>query len=139
MPLREVHLQLGIDLKTTQRQDSDISCFMRLLTHRYASILVKLSIHQWRSAELPLRRIIEKLPHLCRLLYTDRICASDLHDAISIIACGVCEKLKELKIQIQDDESKQVYWRKIIESYTEEFKDIMELYNIKFLLDIYKV
>ncbi|XP_064076357.1 uncharacterized protein LOC113401895 [Vanessa tameamea] len=139
MPLREVHLQLGIDLKTTQRQDSDIGCFMRMLAYRYASNLVTLSIHQWRSSELPLRRVIEIMPHLTRLMYTGRICASDLHDAIKIVACGVCDKLKEFKIQIQDDENNETYWQEIVRSYTEEFRDIMQLYSVEFTLKLYKI
>ncbi|CAG9558432.1 unnamed protein product [Danaus chrysippus] len=90
LPLREVHLQLGIDLELTQRQDSDLSCFMRLLGYYYANTLVTLSIHQWRSPELPLRCVLEFIPSLARLLYTGRCCERDLRAALNIISCGVC-------------------------------------------------
>ncbi|CAB3225624.1 unnamed protein product, partial [Arctia plantaginis] len=39
MCIREVHLQLGIDLKMKQRQDSDISCFVRHIAYRYADTM----------------------------------------------------------------------------------------------------
>lgn len=39
MPLREVHLEHGVDLSIAQQQDSDISCFMRMLAYRYAANL----------------------------------------------------------------------------------------------------
>lgn len=36
IPLRETHLEMGIDLKMKQRQDSDLSCFIRHVAYRYA-------------------------------------------------------------------------------------------------------
>lgn len=42
IPLRETHLQFGIDLHVKQRQDSDLSCFIRHLGYRYADTLGKL-------------------------------------------------------------------------------------------------
>ncbi|XP_039764192.1 uncharacterized protein LOC120636689 isoform X2 [Pararge aegeria] len=89
LPLRETHLQLGIDLNVTQRQDSDISCFIRYLGYRYADTLVTLSIHQWRSVEVPMRRIFELMPRLVRFLYIGLVNTADLHDALIMISCGV--------------------------------------------------
>lgn len=39
IPLRETHMQYGIDLDIKQRQDSDLSCFVRHIAFRYASTL----------------------------------------------------------------------------------------------------
>ncbi|XP_073953941.1 uncharacterized protein isoform X2 [Choristoneura fumiferana] len=39
MPVRELHLQYGIDLLPEQRQDSDISCLIRHLAFHFASTL----------------------------------------------------------------------------------------------------
>ncbi|CAH0578163.1 unnamed protein product [Chrysodeixis includens] len=139
MPLREVHLQLGIDLLMEQRQDSDLSCFIRYVAYRYMDTLVTFSIHQWRFVTFPLRRILELMPRLVRLYYVGRVKdAADLRSLFSMIACGVCERLKQVKIQIQDEEDTREYWRKAVETLTEEFTDIMELYNIKFSLTVYK-
>ncbi|KAJ8737192.1 hypothetical protein PYW07_000463 [Mythimna separata] len=139
IPLREVHLQLGIDLKMQQRQDSDLSCFVRHIAYRYAHSLITLSIHQWRFAVIPLRRIMELMPRLVRLFYIGKVQDEvDLKRLCQMIACGVCKNLKQLKIQIQDDDKKMDYWRDVVESVTEEFADIMQLYGIKFCLSIYK-
>ena len=46
--------------------------------------------------------------------------------------------LKQIKIQIQDDDDKKDYWRDVVESITEEFSDILELYDIKFCISLYK-
>ncbi|XP_050683721.1 uncharacterized protein LOC126978727 isoform X3 [Leptidea sinapis] len=39
IPLRETHLQYGIDLKYSQRQDSDLTSFVRHIAWRYADTL----------------------------------------------------------------------------------------------------
>ncbi|CAH0716170.1 unnamed protein product, partial [Brenthis ino] len=91
MPLREVHLEHGVDLSIAQRQDSDISCFMRVLAYHYAANLVTLSIHQWRTATLPIQRVVQIMPHLTRLTYIGRVNATDLRNALLIVACGVCD------------------------------------------------
>lgn len=39
MPVRELHVQYGIDLLPKQRQDSDISCLIRHLAFYFASTL----------------------------------------------------------------------------------------------------
>lgn len=92
IPLREVHLQLGIYLKIHQRQDSDLSCFFRHLAFHYGSTLVTLNVHQWRSAVFPLRRVLEIMPHLVRFFYIgvvqDEI---DLRRMLQIVSLGVCE------------------------------------------------
>ncbi|XP_045784259.1 uncharacterized protein LOC123880265 isoform X2 [Maniola jurtina] len=138
IPLRESHLQLGIDLNISQRQDSDLSCFIRHLGCRYADTLVTLSIQQWRTVEVPMRRILELMPRLTRFMYTGRVSSADVHDALTIVSCGVCEKLKQIKIQIQDEESKRQYWKKEVNKLTEEFADIMALYEIAFSIKLYK-
>nr|XP_034839216.1 uncharacterized protein LOC117995323 [Maniola hyperantus] len=138
IPLREAHLQLGIDIHVSQRQDSDLSCFIRHLGYRYADTLVTLSIQQWRAVEVPMRHILELMPRLTRFMYTGRVSAADVHDALTIVSCGVCEKLKQIKIQIQDEESKRPYWEKEVDKLTDEFKDIMDLYEIAFCINIYK-
>ncbi|XP_052746776.1 uncharacterized protein LOC112047839 [Bicyclus anynana] len=138
IPLREVHLQYGIDLNITQRQDSDVSYFIRHLAYRYADTLVTLSIHQWRTVEVPMRCIFELMPRLVRFQYTGLVNLTDLHDALIIISCGVCEKLKQINIQIQDEDSNRCYMKKLAEKLTEEFQDIMELYDISFCINIYK-
>ncbi|CAH1647626.1 unnamed protein product [Spodoptera littoralis] len=139
IPLREVHLQFGIDMYKVQRQDSDISCFVRHIAYRYANNLVTLSIHQWRFAVFPLRRILELMPRIVRFFYIGKVEDEvDLKRLFNLIACGVCKNLKQVQIQIQDDEDKSSYWKDVVESLTEEFADIMELYDIKLCLSIYK-
>ncbi|XP_075990813.1 uncharacterized protein LOC142986280 [Anticarsia gemmatalis] len=139
MALREVHLQFGIDLKMRQRQDSDISCFVRHMAFHYADTLVTLSIHQWRFAVFPLRRILELMPHLVRLFYVGQVEDEvDLRRFLDIIASGVCDRLKQVKIQIQDNKSTRAYWQSIIDVMTEEYLDIMKLYEINLCLTIYK-
>ncbi|XP_049885757.1 neuralized-like protein 4 [Pectinophora gossypiella] len=139
IPLRETHMQFGMDLNIKQRQDSDISCFVRHIAYQYASTLVTLSIHQWRFAIFPLRRIFELMPFLVRFSYVGRIDDEvDLQRMLRTVACGVHHKLKHICIQIQDEEKKRDYWRKVVDSLTAEFKDIMELYEIYFCLSIYK-
>lgn len=39
IPLRETHMQYGIDLDIKQRQHSDISCFVRHVAFRYTATL----------------------------------------------------------------------------------------------------
>ncbi|XP_048004336.1 uncharacterized protein LOC125240485 [Leguminivora glycinivorella] len=139
IPLREAHFQLGIDLTQTQRQDSDVSCIVRHLAYNYASTLAALSIHQWRFAVFPLRRVFELMPRLVRFFYVGRVQDEvDLKRMLHIIACGVCDKLKHLKIQIQDEIEKRDYWKNVIENILEEYKDIMTVLEIRFELEIYK-
>ncbi|XP_063547651.1 uncharacterized protein LOC134755103 [Cydia strobilella] len=139
IPLREAHFQLGIDLTQSKRQDSDVSCLVRHLAFNYASTLAALSIHQWRFAVFPLRRVFELMPRLVRFFYVgscqDEV---DLKRMLHIIACGVCDKLKHLKIQIQDEMAKRDYWKNVIENILEEYKDIMQVLEIRFELEIYK-
>ncbi|KOB76510.1 Uncharacterized protein OBRU01_01738 [Operophtera brumata] len=117
IPLREIHLQLGIDLKIKQRQDSD-----------------------WRFATFPLRRVFELIPRLGRFHYIGKVEDDvDLKRMFLILSCGVCEKLKQLTIQIQDEGSKRDYWRQVVDSLTSEFADIMQLYHIKICITVYKI
>ncbi|KAL4717440.1 hypothetical protein ACJJTC_000589 [Scirpophaga incertulas] len=139
IPLREVHLTYGIDLKTKQRQDSDLSCFIRHVTHYYGHILVTLSIHQWRFATFPLRRILQLIPRLTRLQYVGKLEDDiDVKRILQIVACGACEKLKELNIQIQTDVNTRAYWSQVVEKLIEEYSQIMCLYNINLCLSVYK-
>ncbi|XP_063838118.1 uncharacterized protein LOC135087208 [Ostrinia nubilalis] len=140
IPLRETHLQLGIDMKMKQRQDSDLSCFIRHVAFRYAHNLVTLSIHQWRFATFPLRRVFELMPRLVRFMYVGAVADEvDLRKMLQIIACGVCDKLKQVSIQIQDDEPKRSYWKQVADILNEEYAEIMQLFEINFCLDIYKL
>ncbi|XP_028174213.1 uncharacterized protein LOC114362855 [Ostrinia furnacalis] len=140
IPLRETHLQLGIDMKMKQRQDSDLSCFIRHVAFRYAHNLVTLSIHQWRFATFPLRRVFELMPRLVRFMYVGAVADEvDLRRMLQIIACGVCDKLKQVSIQIQDDEPKRSYWKQVADILNEEYAEIMQLFEINFCLDIYKL
>ncbi|KAM3968704.1 uncharacterized protein ACR2FA_013001 [Aphomia sociella] len=140
IPLREVHLQLGIDLNMQQRQDSDVSCFIRHISYRYCDTLVTLSIHQWRFVAFPLRRIFELLPRLVRFFYTGKVEDEvDLKRMLQIIACGVCDKLKQVNIQVQDEESRMQYWSSVVNTLNEDYADIMQLYEINFCLVTYKI
>ncbi|XP_059055170.1 uncharacterized protein LOC131849184 isoform X2 [Achroia grisella] len=140
MPLREVHLQLGIDLKMEQRQDSDVSCFVRYLGFHYSSTLVTLSIHQWRFAAFPLRRVFELFPRLVRFFYTGKVEDEvDLRRMLQIIACGVCDKLNQINIQVQDEESKRSYWKKAVNSINKDFAGVMKLCEINFCILTYKI
>nr|XP_013189248.1 unnamed protein product [Amyelois transitella] len=140
IPLREVHLQLGIDLKMRQRQDSDVSCFVRHMAFRYSDTLVTLSIHQWRFACFPLRRVFELMPHLVRFFYVGRVEDEvDLKRMLQIIACGVCDKLKQIMIQIQDEECRREYWKNVVEHLTEKYTEIAEFLGIQLCLCIYKI
>ncbi|XP_035458360.1 uncharacterized protein LOC118281737 isoform X1 [Spodoptera frugiperda] len=139
IPLREVHLQFGIDMNYAQRQDSDISCFVRHIAYRYGNNLVTFGIHQWRFAVFPLRRILESMPRIVRFFYVGKVEDEvDLKRLLNLIAYGVCKNLKQVQIQIQDDEDKSSYWKDVVESLTEEFADIVDLYNIKLCLSVYK-
>nr|XP_049695651.1 uncharacterized protein LOC110374236 [Helicoverpa armigera] len=139
IPLREVHLQYGIDLKMQQRQDSDVSCFIRHLAYRYANTLITLSIHQWRFATFPLHHILQLMPNLVRLFYVGTVeDKGDLTRLLKLISYGVCKDLKQIKIQIQDDENRVSYWKDAVESLTEQFADVMQLLEIKFCLSVYK-
>lgn len=42
-------------------------------------------------------------------------------------------------IQIQDEESKRDYWHKAIDAIIDEYKIVMNLYDINFCLCIYKI
>lgn len=44
-----------------------------------------------------------------------------------------------MTIQIQDEESKLEYWRHVVDSLTSEHVDIMQLYDIKFCIAVYKI
>ncbi|KAI8430858.1 hypothetical protein MSG28_001000 [Choristoneura fumiferana] len=140
MPVRELHLQYGIDLLPEQRQDSDISCLIRHLAFHFASTLVTLSIHQWRFAVFPLRRVFELMPRLTRFYYVGKVEDEvDLHRMLQIISCGVCDKLKHLKVQIQDEERRRDYWINVINNLIREYKDIIiDLYDIHLCFSIYK-
>uniref|UniRef100_A0A2A4J0X2 F-box domain-containing protein n=1 Tax=Heliothis virescens TaxID=7102 RepID=A0A2A4J0X2_HELVI len=139
IPLREVHLQYGIDLKMQQRQDSDLSCFIRHLAYRYANSLITLSIHQWRFVNFPLQHILELMPNLVRFFYVGTVEDKyDLRKILELISYGVCKNLKHIKIQIQDDKDRASYWKEVVESLTEQFSDIMQLLDIKFCLSVYK-
>ncbi|XP_052752671.1 uncharacterized protein LOC128201080 [Galleria mellonella] len=140
IPLREVHLQFGIDLKMERRQNSDISCFIHYISFRYSNTLVTLSIHQWRFVVFPLRRIFELLPRLVRFFYTGKVEDEiDLRRMLQTISCGVCDKLKQVTIHVQDEESKRSYWKMVINSITEDFAAIMQLYEIDFCIVTYKI
>ncbi|CAF4752406.1 unnamed protein product [Pieris macdunnoughi] len=138
IPLRETHLQFGIDLFKQQRQDSDLSCFIRHIAWRYGDTLVTLSIHQWRGAIFQLQDIVELIPGLVRLLYIGLVEEDDLRSLFNLIACGVVRKLKQVNIQVQDEESKREFWSDSVRKLNEEFKDIMSLFDIEFCLKIYK-
>ncbi|KAJ0183841.1 hypothetical protein K1T71_000264 [Dendrolimus kikuchii] len=139
IPLRETHLQLGIDLKKRQRQDSDLSCFFRHLAYQYASTLGTLSVHQWRSAVFPLRLVFELMPHLIRFSYIGAVEDEvDLKRILQIISLGVCDKLQQVKIIVQDETTKNNYWTRVVEDLRRQFADIMELYRINFCICIYK-
>ncbi|CAK1554989.1 unnamed protein product [Leptosia nina] len=138
IPLRETHLQYGIDMYKSQRQDSDLSCFVRHIAGRYGSTLVTLSIHQWRGVTFPLRRIIELMPSLMRILYIGVVDQEDLKCMLNMIACGVMRKLKQVNIQVQDDEKSRSKWETAIAKLNEEFNDIIALYDIEFCLTVYK-
>ncbi|KAJ2954363.1 hypothetical protein O0L34_g2625 [Tuta absoluta] len=139
IPMHEIHLQFGIDLKMKQRQDSDVSCFVRHIAYQYANALTTVSIHQWRFAVFPIRRVFELMPFLTRFFYVGRVEDDvDLRRALRIIACGVCYKLKHLKIQIQDEERSREFWGNVVDSLMAEYHDIMNLLGINFCLSIYK-
>ncbi|KAG6449157.1 hypothetical protein O3G_MSEX005887 [Manduca sexta] len=92
IPLREIHLQYGIDLTMKQRQDSDTSCFFRHIGFYFANSLVTVSIHQWRFATYPLRRVFELMPHLVRFFYIGRVQDEvDLISMLNLVSCGVCD------------------------------------------------
>ncbi|CAH0684461.1 unnamed protein product [Chilo suppressalis] len=92
LPLREVHLQLGIDLKTRQREDSDLTCFFQHMAFHFGNNLGTLSVHQWRFTTFPLRRVFELMPHLVRFIYTGYVEDEvDLKRMLQMVACGVCD------------------------------------------------
>ncbi|CAG4955071.1 unnamed protein product [Colias eurytheme] len=136
-PLREAHLQRGLELRRAGPA-SDLSCFVRHVAYRYGDTLVTLSIHEWRGVLFPLRRIVELLPGLVRLLYTGLVDERDLDDTLAVVACGVARKLKQLHIQVQDEESTRAGWAEALRSLRDKYKDIMALFDIKLCLQIYK-
>ncbi|XP_072930374.1 uncharacterized protein [Epargyreus clarus] len=139
MPLRETHLQLGIDLQPAQRQHSDLSCFMRHLAYRFANTLVTVSVHQWRGSAFSLRRVFELMPRLVRFHYTGTVEDEvDLRRMLHIISCGVCDKLKQVNIQIQDTSSRRSYWQDVVSALLNEYEDIILLFDIDFCMGIYK-
>ncbi|XP_045489814.1 uncharacterized protein LOC123690427 [Pieris rapae] len=138
IPLRETHLQFAIDLFKRQRQDSDLSCFIRHIAWRYGDTLVTLSIHQWRGAIVQLQGFVELIPGLVRLLYIGLVDEDDLRSLFNLIACGVARKLKQVHIQVQDEERKREFWSGAVRKLNEEFKEIMSLFDIEFCLKVYK-
>ncbi|XP_038216810.1 uncharacterized protein LOC119835846 [Zerene cesonia] len=137
VPLREVHLQRGLEL-CRGAPDSDLTCFVRHVAYRYGDTLVTLSIHEWRGALFPLRRVVELLPALVRLLYAGLADPRDLDDTLAMVACGVARKLKQLHIQVQDEESTRAGWADALRALRDKYKDIMHLLDIQLCLQIYK-
>ncbi|VVD05136.1 unnamed protein product [Leptidea sinapis] len=138
IPLRETHLQYGIDLKYSQRQDSDLTSFVRHIAWRYADTLVTLSIHQWRGVVFPIRRIVELIPSLVRLHYIGLVEEMDLRRTLNIVACGVTYRLKQMNIQVQDSEQRRDYWTDVVHSLNHDYKDIVSLFEIDLCISIYK-
>lgn len=48
-------------------------------------------------------------------------------------------ELKQVKIQIQDEEIRRSYWENVVHAFTEEFSEIMQLYDINLCLSVYKI
>lgn len=62
------------------------------------SIAVTLSIHQWRFATFPLRRVFELMPSLVRFYYVGRVEDDvDLRRMLNVIACGVYNSKFEIE------------------------------------------
>ncbi|CAK1588779.1 unnamed protein product [Parnassius mnemosyne] len=135
VPLKEVHLHQGIRL---EGEDFDASSFVRLIAGHFASSLVTLSIQQWRVAAFPLRRTLELMPTLVRFCYVGCLEETDLRNMLLLVACGVCHKLKQLNVQVQDNESKREYWKGVVKSISDEFADVMKLFDVDLSLKIYK-
>ncbi|XP_048488451.1 uncharacterized protein LOC105382709 [Plutella xylostella] len=139
MPVREVHLELGVDVLEQQRQHSDPDCLARHVAYQYGHSLVTFSLHQWRFTPFPLRRVFKLMPGLVRFYYIGMVEDEvDVKRMLNLIACGVCQNLKEIKIQIQDERSRGEYWRQSVDSLTEQYSEIMKLYDIDFCLQLYK-
>ncbi|CAG9781931.1 unnamed protein product [Diatraea saccharalis] len=93
-----------------QRQDSDLSCFIRHIAYHFGNCLGILSIHQWRFQTFPLRRVFELMPFLVRFIYTGRVEDEvDLKRMLKIVACGVCDTLRYLKDLPQQTPKKGLY------------------------------
>lgn len=47
-------------------------------------------------------------------------------------------ELKCIRIQIQDTAAKREYWGDVVHTLTEEYSEIMQLYDIELCLNVYK-